>query len=143
MRSAERRRSHGEPTRADHAAQSQPVPEPERARVIQGRKKALFVCGRNRWRSPTAERIFSGSSVLEVRARGLSASAARRLTAADVSWADVIFVMEPDQKRQLVHLFRAQLGECPVHVLHIPDEYGFMDPDLVALLERGVQAIIG
>ena len=39
------------------------------------RRKLLFVCGRNKWRSPTAERIFSRVPTLDVRGRGLSASA--------------------------------------------------------------------
>jgi predicted protein tyrosine phosphatase len=111
--------------------------------MIQIRKKLLFVCSRNKWRSPTAERIFSHSPTLEVRARGISASAVRRLVAADVSWADLIFVMELTHKRQLVGLFRAELGRRPVHVLDIPDEYQFMDPELVELLESAVRAIIG
>jgi predicted protein tyrosine phosphatase len=111
--------------------------------VSQGRRKILFICSRNRWRSPTAERIFSRSPSLEVRARGLSASAVRRLKAADVAWADVIFVMESDHQRQLVDLFRAELGGRPIHVLDISDEYHFMDPDLVELLEDGVHAVLG
>ncbi len=105
--------------------------------------KLLFVCGRNKWRSSTAERIFSNRPSLEVRARGLSSSANRRLVADDVSWADAIFVMESSQKRQLVGLFRTELGDRPVHVLDIPDDYKFMDPELVELLETGVRSVIG
>jgi predicted protein tyrosine phosphatase len=105
--------------------------------------KLLFVCGRNKWRSPTAERIFWNRPSLEVRARGLSSSANRRLVADDVSWADEIFVMEPSQKRQLVGLFRTELADRPVHVLDIPDDYKFMDPDLIELLETGVRSVIG
>lgn len=78
-----------------------------------------------------------------MRARGLNSSANRRLGADDVSWADAIFVMESSQKRQLVRLFRAELGDRPVHVLDIPDDYKFMDPELVELLEAGVHAAIG
>src|SRR3954452_12806377 len=105
--------------------------------------KLLFVCGRNKWRSPTAERIFSNQPSLEVRARGLSSSANRRLVADDVSWADAIFVMESRQKRQLVGLFRTELGDRPVHVLDIPDDYRFMDPELIELLEIGVRSVLG
>lgn len=107
------------------------------------RSKLLFVCSRNRWRSPTAERVFAHSPVFEVRARGLSASAARRLSISDVAWADVIFVMESDHKRQLVRLFRGELAGRPVHVLNIPDDYQLMDPELVDLLTAGVEAALG
>lgn len=105
--------------------------------------KLLFVCGRNRWRSPTAERIFANRPSLEVRARGLSSSANRRLIGDDVSWADAIFVMESSHKRKLVALFRTELGDRPVHILDIPDDYQFMDPELIELLETGVRSVIG
>ncbi|MEP6655211.1 MAG: hypothetical protein ABJA82_17740 [Myxococcales bacterium] len=52
-------------------------------------------------------------------------------------------MMESDHQRQLVGLFRAELGRRPIHVLDIPDEYGFMEPDLVELLEDGVHAVLG
>lgn len=50
------------------------------------RLKALFVCSRNQWRSPTAERIWRDADDLDVRARGLSREAARVVTKADISW---------------------------------------------------------
>jgi len=55
----------------------------------------------------------------------------------------VIFVMEANHQRQLVSLFRAELGDRPIHVLDIPDEYTFMEPDLVELLRDGVCAMLG
>jgi predicted protein tyrosine phosphatase len=111
--------------------------------LTERKKRILFVCSRNQWRSPTAERIFSRSVLVEVRSRGVSASAVRRLTPIDVTWADIIFVMEPDHKRQLLKQFRADVGERPVYVLDIPDEYQAMDPELVDLLKAGVQAVMG
>lgn len=106
------------------------------------RRRLLFVCSRNRLRSPTAEKIFGRTPGLAVRSRGLSASAVRRLSADDVEWADVIFVMEPDQKKQLLRAFRDQATGRPIQVLDIPDEYGFMDPELVALITAGVEAVL-
>jgi predicted protein tyrosine phosphatase len=107
------------------------------------KKNLLFVCSRNQWRSPTAERMFARSEEFAVRSRGVSASAVRRLTRSDVAWADVIFVMEADHKRQLLKLFRSEVEHRPVHVLDIPDEYPFMDPELVDLIEAGVRAALG
>jgi len=104
--------------------------------------KLLFLCSRNQWRSPTAEKIFARSARFQVRSRGLSASAVRRLTAADVAWADVIFVMESTHKQRLLERFRADVADRPVHVLDISDEYRFMDPELVELLETGVNAAL-
>jgi predicted protein tyrosine phosphatase len=102
----------------------------------------LFVCSRNQWRSPTAEQIFSRTPGIRARSRGVSASAVRRLTAPDVAWADVIFVMETEHKRQVMQRFRAEVGDRPIHVLDIPDEYKLMDPELVELLTRGVSQVL-
>jgi predicted protein tyrosine phosphatase len=111
--------------------------------VKEHKQNLLFVCSRNRWRSPTAERIYAKSERFQVRSRGLSASAVRRLTAADVAWADVVFVMETDHKRQLLQSFREPLGNRPLHVLDIPDEYQFMDPELIDLITTAVHAELG
>lgn len=110
---------------------------------MKNKKNLLFVCSRNQWRSPTAERMFSRSEEFAVRSRGVSASAVRRLARSDVAWADVIFVMEADHKRQLLKLFRSEVEHRPVHVLDIPDEYPFMDPELVDLIDAGVRAVLG
>lgn len=79
---------------------------------------------------------------LHVRSRGLSASAVRRLTNSDVAWADFIFVMESEHKRQMLKRFRADIGHRLVHVLDIPDEYHFMDPELVELIKARVSAVL-
>ena len=106
------------------------------------RLKVLFVCSRNQWRSPTAERVFARDPALAVRSRGVSASAVRRLTGADVAWADVILVMEADHKRQVTKRFRDELADRTIHVLDIPDAYRFMDPELVELLEASVRSAL-
>jgi predicted protein tyrosine phosphatase len=102
----------------------------------------LFVCSRNRWRSPTAEKLFSGQADLNVRSRGLARSSRRRLTDADLSWADLVFVMEDEHRVRLVEQHRDALGERPVHVLDIADEYGFMDPELVEILTAAVTPVL-
>lgn len=108
-----------------------------------GKQKLLFVCSRNRYRSPTAEHAFARSERFVARARGLSAKGVRRLAAADVTWADVIFVMEPDHKQQLLDLYRLAVQHRPIHVLDIADKYQFMDPELVDLIVAGVRATLG
>jgi len=107
------------------------------------REKLLFVCRRNQWRSPTAEKIYARDPRFAVRSAGLSSSAVRRLGASDVAWAERIFVMESEHKSQLRAAFRDALGPRSVHVLEIPDEYGFMDPELVELIRAGVEAVCG
>jgi predicted protein tyrosine phosphatase len=104
--------------------------------------KVLFLCSRNQWRSPTAERLWRKAPELSVRSAGLSKSAIRRLAARDVDWADVIFVMEDQHKSRLMRDFRNDLNRTPVHVLDIPDDYAFMDPELITLLSEGITPIL-
>lgn len=107
------------------------------------RERLLFVCSRNQLRSPTGEKIFSASERFETRSRGLRASANRQLTGDDVTWADVIFVMEPEQKRELLRQFREEAKGRRIFVLDIPDDYAFMDPELVELITAGVHGALG
>jgi len=60
--------------------------------------RLLFVCGRNRLRSPTAERLFAGIAGVETRSAGVSPDADEPLSLDAIEWADVIFVMEPEQR---------------------------------------------
>jgi energy-coupling factor transporter ATP-binding protein EcfA2 len=56
--------------------------------------------------------------------------------------ADLIVVMEPEHKRRLLSQF-ADLGpDLSIHVLDIPDDYAFMDPELVDLIRERTQAIL-
>jgi len=98
---------------------------------MSSRIRLLFVCARNLWRSPTAERIYRNRSDLEVRSRGLRRSARQRLGDSDLRWADVVFAMESSHAKQIRRDHSASLGTTPVVVLDIPDEYRFMDSDLV------------
>lgn len=107
------------------------------------RHRILFVCSRNQLRSPTGERVFAGSPRFEARSRGLRASAGRQLTAADIGWADAIFVMESDHKRELLRAFREEAKGRKIFVLDIPDEYEFMDPELIDLITGGVRSALG
>jgi len=101
-------------------------------------KKLLFVCSRNRWRSPTAEKLFDGVDGIQARSVGTEPGARIRVTAGHLGWADVIFVMEKKHLRRLRAKFADELMSKPVVCLHIPDDYQFMQPELVALLHATV-----
>ena len=107
------------------------------------RRNVLFLCSRNQWRSPTAEHVWRRHPAISVRSAGTSVGAKRKVSADDVRWADVIFVMEEKHKSRLLAAFpRSMLGK-PIHVLDIPDAYAYMDPELVELLEAAVGAVLG
>ena len=101
-------------------------------------KRVLFLCGRNRARSPTAEAVFAGYDGVEVASAGTSKDADTPLSEELVAWADVIFVMEPSQRAKLASAFRAALKGKRVVCLDIPDRYAFMDAELVRVLKAKV-----
>jgi len=96
----------------------------------------LFVCTANKLRSPTAEAVFSGRADIAVRSAGLDSEAPCRLDEALVAWADKIYAMENHHRNKIRKKFRKVLGTTPVITLGIPDEYEFMQPELVALLKE-------
>jgi predicted protein tyrosine phosphatase len=106
------------------------------------RTNVLFICSRNQWRSPTAEQIWRKHPALSVRSGGTSPNARHPVSANDVSWAQVIFVMEEKHKSRLVAEYRRLLENKPIHVLDIPDEYKYMDAELVELLRESVGSIL-
>lgn len=103
----------------------------------------LFICSRNQWRSPTAEKIWQNHPELSVRSAGTSPNARRTVTAKDLQWADVILVMEDKHKSRLMAEYRRVIEHKRLHVLDIPDDYRFMDTELVELLNASVGAILG
>ena len=102
----------------------------------------LFICSRNQWRSPTAETIWRRKPGYNVRSAGVAKSAKRKVQEADISWSDLIFAMEREHKQKLKMKFPHCLDLANLPVLDIPDEYGFMDPDLVDVIETSVAAIL-
>jgi predicted protein tyrosine phosphatase len=107
------------------------------------KQNILFVCSRNQWRSPTAEQVWRRHPRLNVRSGGTSPGARHTVSEADIDWADVVFVMEQKHKSRLVAEFTGLMDNKPVHVLDIPDDYTYMDPELVELLEQSVGNMLG
>lgn len=57
-------------------------------------------------------------------------------------WADVVIVMEKKHRERLVKRFPSVMQESEVCVLDIPDEYQFMDPELVEWIEASVPPLL-
>ena len=100
--------------------------------------RVLFICSRNRLRSPTAEAVFAKWPNVETDSAGLAPDADVQLDADQLDWAEMVFVMERSHQRRLSQRFGAQLRNKRVVCLDIPDDYVFMQPELVALLEKRV-----
>ena len=103
-----------------------------------GRQKLLFVCSRNKIRSLTAEALFAGSALYQVRSAGAQPGARIVVTAGHIGWADLVVCMEKDHLSQLRRKFPdAMQGKAAV-CLHIPDDYTFMQPELLDDLRAGL-----
>ena len=102
----------------------------------------LFVCSRNQWRSPTAEKIYANDPRVNVRSAGTSRAARRSITLKDVRWADKIVVMEHKHKQRIQATFRQDTDHKDICVLDIPDEYTFMDDALIELLRDTIEPLL-
>jgi predicted protein tyrosine phosphatase len=67
--------------------------------------------------------------------RGINAEAETPVCSELLQWADVIFVMERAHRNKLSKKFRAHLNSKRIVCLNIADEFEYMDPVLVKLLE--------
>jgi predicted protein tyrosine phosphatase len=98
-------------------------------------KRFLFVCSQNRLRSPTAEQVFATWPGLETMSAGTNNDADNPLSSELIEWADAIFVMEKAHRNKIRKRFGRALNGKRLVSLDVPDDYDFMDPALVRLLE--------
>ncbi len=98
----------------------------------------LFICSQNKLRSPTAEAVFAKWPGIETDSAGTNNDAETTLTPEQIAWADIIFVMEKTHRKKLSQQFQKYLNSKRVVCLDIPDDYIYMQPELVELLEAKV-----
>jgi predicted protein tyrosine phosphatase len=121
---------HGHPIRKRYPAR------PVRCGYGGRMRKVLFLCTHNRLRSPTAEQVFSTWPGIETDSAGLGADAEVPLSPEQIRWADMIFVMEKVHRKKLSTKFKRYLDGKRVICLDIPDEYDYMQPELVRVLKE-------
>jgi predicted protein tyrosine phosphatase len=103
--------------------------------AIRGRRiRVLFVCHYNRKRSATGERVFAKDPALDVRSAGTSDDALVRVNERMLDWADIVFIMEDEQRRSLSAMFPNHAAVGKAVSLQIPDSFQFLDPELVSML---------
>jgi len=95
----------------------------------------LFVCSRNRLRSPTAEQVFASWPGVETASSGVGNDADVPVTPELLGWADLIAVMEPIHRSKLSARFGPHLKDKRVVCLDVPDDFDYIDEALVALLK--------
>lgn len=104
--------------------------------------RVLFICSRNQWRGPTAERVVGRWPGVEARSAGTSPKARRTVSEPDIRWSDMVVVMESKHRQRVLAAFPQLMRDRPIHVLDIPDDYAFMDPELVIWIKQAVAPLI-
>lgn len=77
-----------------------------------------------------------------MRSAGTSPKAKKTISVSDIQWSDVIFVMEKKHRQRIQASFPRLLQYKRMYVLDIPDEYRYMDEDLIELLKMSVEPIL-
>ena len=93
--------------------------------------KVLFICNQNENRSKTAESLFKGK--FETKSAGLYNE--KPVTGKQLSWADIVVVMEDAQRTELASRFPKQYMQKKIISLNIPDIYHYNQPELVNVLK--------
>ena len=98
--------------------------------------RVVFVCTQNKLRSPTAEAIFRDMPGWQVASAGTNRRAETPLTRDLLDWADAALWMQKQHRDVIRAKFKGALPDSRILMLGIPDDYEFMDAELVALLGR-------
>ena len=103
--------------------------------------KVLVVCSQNKMRSPTAEAIYRRDPRFTIRSAGLSKMSPRFLSQGDLMWADVVLYMEKEHLERIKNIY-PKVSILRSINLDIPDEYQYMDPELIEILKEKIEVIL-
>eukprot|EP01042_Synura_sphagnicola_P016270 gene16270-20600_t len=87
---------------------------------------------------PTGEQVFADYPGIETASAGLAPDAEEVLTPEHFDEVDIIFVMEKGHRAKLNRQFKKHIGKARIVCLDIPDEFEFMQPELISLLKARV-----
>jgi|SRR3989344_356768 len=93
--------------------------------------KVLFICNQNLNRSKTAENLFSKK--FDTKSAGLYNE--RPVNENQISWADVIVVMEDEQRNEIAKRFPKQYIKKRIVSLDVEDNYFYNQPQLIRILK--------
>jgi len=99
--------------------------------------KVLFICNQNQNRSKTAENIFKDR--FQTKSAGLYNE--KPVTERQLSWADIIVVMENIQRDEIAKRFPKQYMQKQILSLDIPDVYQFDQPELINILNSKINEL--
>ena len=100
--------------------------------------KVLFICNQNQNRSKTAEELFKGR--FETKSAGLYNE--NPVTQKDISWSDVVIVMEEEQRSEIAKRFPKLYMQKRIISLDIPDIYSYKQPNLINTLKSKISKLL-
>ncbi|RFS16474.1 phosphotyrosine protein phosphatase [Emticicia sp. C21] len=92
-------------------------------------------------RSATAHEIFKTDERFEVSSAGTHKSARNVISLSLLEWADSIVVMEKYHRNYIRKNFPDIYKIKKIVCLYIPDEYDYMQPELVHLLQEKFESV--
>ncbi len=104
------------------------------ARIM--KKHLLFVCTSAQDRSPCAANLFKNSDKYEAKFAGISPGSEVSLTKETITWADIIFTMEPMHQAYILERFRKEIwaGKKKVILLDVNNNFKRYDRALEEIL---------
>ena len=99
--------------------------------------KFLFICNQNQNRSKTAEELFKGR--FETKSAGLYNKTP--VTEKEFMWADIIMVMESEQREEIARRFPRAYMQKRILSLDVPDIYSYNQPNLSKILNQKIKKI--
>ena len=99
--------------------------------------KFLFICNQNQNRSKTAEELFKGR--FETKSAGLYNKTP--VTEKELIWADIIMVMESEQREEIARRFPRAYMQKRILSLDVPDIYSYNQPNLSKILNQKIKKI--
>ncbi|MBI5072335.1 phosphotyrosine protein phosphatase [Candidatus Woesearchaeota archaeon] len=106
--------------------------------VSQQMKNILFICNQNKNRSKAAEEIFKQR--WNTKSAGLYNE--NQVTEQTLQWADLIIVMEEQQRKELGKRFPKMYLMKRILSLNIPDIYSYEQEELKQILEEKMEEIM-
>jgi len=92
-------------------------------------------------RSATAHKIFENDERFEVKSAGTDQSANTPLSIDLLNWADSIIVMEKHHRNFIRQKFSDIYKDKKIVCLYIPDDYDFMQTELIGILKDKVEDV--
>jgi predicted protein tyrosine phosphatase len=92
-------------------------------------------------RSATAHKIYEGDERFEIKSAGTDKTANTVLTEEILNWADSIVVMEKYHRNHIRKHFPDIYKIKRIVCLYIPDDYDYMQIELIAILKDKVEDV--